>query len=98
MNIGFADFVNSLRIEHACNLLEKGSNITEIAFSSGFSSIRTFNRVFLQTLGMTPRDYIRSKETVATPVKPKESSRSRADSSLLCCDDSQLCCDDTLLC
>ena len=59
MNIGFSDFVNSLRIEHACNLLEKGSNITDIAFASGFSSIRTFNRVFVQNTGMTPRDYIR---------------------------------------
>lgn len=67
MNIGFADFVNSLRIEHACNLLEKGSNITEIAFASGFSSIRTFNRVFVQNMGMTPRDYIKSKES-GTPV------------------------------
>ena len=64
MNIGFADFVNSLRIEHACSLLEKGSNITDIAFASGFSSIRTFNRVFGQTMGMTPRDYIRKKLTI----------------------------------
>ena len=41
----FTDFINRLRIEHACNLLERGSNITDIAFSSGFSSIRTFNRI-----------------------------------------------------
>lgn len=71
MNIGFVDFVNSLRVEHALNLLEKGCNITEIAFSSGFSSVRTFNRVFLQTTGITPRDYIRSKETISTSIKPK---------------------------
>lgn len=62
MNIGFSDFVNNLRVEHACNLLENGANITEIAFSSGFSSVRTFNRVFLQNMGMTPRDYIKEKE------------------------------------
>lgn len=62
MDISFPDFVNNLRIEHACNLLEKGSSITDIAFASGFSSIRTFNRVFVQTMNMTPRDYIRSKE------------------------------------
>lgn len=63
MNIGFTDFVNNLRVEHACNLLEEGANITEIAFSSGFSSVRTFNRVFLQNMGMTPRDYIKAKES-----------------------------------
>lgn len=67
MNISFTDFINSLRIEHACNLLERGSNITEIAFSSGFSSIRTFNRVFVQNMGMNPRDYTKSKEN-GTPV------------------------------
>ncbi|MBO5069971.1 MAG: helix-turn-helix transcriptional regulator [Roseburia sp.] len=62
MHIGFTDFVNNLRVEHACNLLEEGANITEIAFSSGFSSVRTFNRVFLQKMNMTPRDYIKAKE------------------------------------
>lgn len=62
LNIGFTDFVNNMRIEHACGLLEKGANITDIAFSSGFSSVRTFNRVFLEKMKMTPRDYIKMKE------------------------------------
>lgn len=61
MNIGFTDFVNNLRTEHACNLLERGVNITEVAFASGFSSIRTFNRCFSQNMGMTPREYIKIK-------------------------------------
>ena len=65
----FVDFINSLRVEHACTLLEQGCNITEIAFSSGFSSIRTFNRVFAQNMNMAPRDYIRYKENgAAVPV------------------------------
>lgn len=64
IRIGFVDFINSLRIEHACTLLEQGCNITEIAFSSGFSSIRTFNRVFVQNMGMAPRDYIKNKEAL----------------------------------
>jgi len=64
MNIGFADFLNNMRTEHACSLLKKGVNITEVAYSSGFNSIRTFNRVFIQNMGMTPREYIRSKEPV----------------------------------
>jgi len=62
MTIGFAEFVNSMRTEHACSLLEKGANITEVAFASGFTSIRTFNRVFAQNIGMTPREYMHSKE------------------------------------
>jgi AraC-like DNA-binding protein len=63
MGIGFAMFINQLRIAHACNLLEKNCNITDVAYSSGFSSIRTFNRVFFKSMGMTPRDYIAIKQT-----------------------------------
>lgn len=63
MEMGFVDFLNSLRIEHACSLLKKGGSITDAALSSGFSSIRTFNRVFASTMGMTPRDYAKNKVT-----------------------------------
>lgn len=62
LNISFTDFVNNMRIEHACGLLGKGENITEIAFSSGFSSVRTFNRVFFEKMKMTPSDYIKIKK------------------------------------
>ncbi len=61
MNLSFTDFINTLRIEHACSLLGKNSSITEVAFASGFSSIRTFNRVFSDQMKMAPREYIRLK-------------------------------------
>lgn len=62
MGIGFADFINNLRIEHACSLLVRGSKVTDAAYASGFSSIRTFNRVFLDIMGMVPRDYKAKKK------------------------------------
>ncbi len=61
LQVSFTDFLNTLRLEHACSLLEKGANITEIALSSGFSSVRTFNRVFAEQMKMTPREYIKKK-------------------------------------
>ena len=67
MNISFTDFINGLRVEHACRLLEKGTIITEAAFSSGFSSIRTFNRAFSRHMGMSPREFIRHGETPSGP-------------------------------
>ncbi|MCI5649586.1 MAG: AraC family transcriptional regulator [Fusicatenibacter sp.] len=71
MQISFPDFINSLRIEHACTMLEKDTNITEIAFSSGFSSVRTFNRAFSKYMHMTPREYMKQKETLpATLLVP----------------------------
>ena len=79
LNISFTDFINSLRIEHACSLLERGANITEVALSSGFSSVRTFNRVFLQTLNTTPRDYLKAKESSTSLLTKKEEFQ-------LCCD------------
>lgn len=57
MHISYNDFINNLRVEHACELLEKGSSITYIAYASGFSSVRTFNRAFLKYRNLSPRDY-----------------------------------------
>ncbi len=62
IKMSFTDFVNGLRVEHASGLLEKDSNITEVAFASGFASIRTFNRAFAQHVGMSPREYIRQSK------------------------------------
>ena len=63
LHVSFPDFINSLRVERACAYLEKEVNITEVAFSSGFSSIRTFNRAFIKQMNMTPRDYMKQKKS-----------------------------------
>ncbi len=61
LHISFTKFVTALRIEHACSLLEKNVNISNIALTSGFSSVCTFNRAFLKHVGMTPREFIKRK-------------------------------------
>lgn len=60
MDIGFADFISSLRVEHACSLLKNDSSITDVAYASGFSSIRTFNRQFARKMGTTPTEYVKN--------------------------------------
>lgn len=52
---GFSGIVNSLRIQYAKRLIE-GSilSLSEIAFQSGFGSIRNFNRIFQKTFGCSP--------------------------------------------
>lgn len=57
LKISLPDFVGSLRVKEAKRLIEGGMNMTDAAFESGFSSIRTFNRRFLYETGMTPREY-----------------------------------------
>lgn len=61
MDMGFAEFVNRLRVSRACELLDGSRSMTEVAFDCGFSSIRTFNRVFLAEMGRSPREYVRQK-------------------------------------
>lgn len=58
--MNFRSLVNACRIEHAKELLKQSSTITEAALSSGFGSLRTFDRVFKESVGMSPGDWIRS--------------------------------------
>jgi AraC-like DNA-binding protein len=52
------DFLNSVRIDHACRLLiETSESIGDIAFQSGFSNLSHFNRQFRRTIGHPPREY-----------------------------------------
>lgn len=57
MGISFIRYINGMRVDRACTLLAGGTDITEVCYASGFSSIRTFNRVFLQITGVPPRQY-----------------------------------------
>lgn len=51
-------YLNSLRIYDASRMLtETDVTVAQIASELGFGSIRSFNRVFLEELGMTPREY-----------------------------------------
>ncbi len=57
----FIEFVNSLRINKACELLAHGEEpITEICFNAGFNNIANFNRRFFDLKKMTPSEYRKS--------------------------------------
>lgn len=58
--MNFTDFVNHYRVSHAQALLAKDLDIADISYECGFQSIRTFNRVFKEITGQTPRDYRRA--------------------------------------
>ena len=51
-------YINELRLNHAYKLLlETDKKIIDIAFESGFESLRTFNRIFSDAMGDTPSTY-----------------------------------------
>lgn len=58
LRCGFNSYLNGLRSRHAINLMENGmTNLTEVAYASGFSSYRTFNRAFKQSFYLSPSEY-----------------------------------------
>jgi AraC-like DNA-binding protein len=58
LHMGFSEYIGMLRISDACKLLvNQDKSITDISYSVGFNSTRTFNRLFLKYTGVTPRQY-----------------------------------------
>ena len=54
----FTDFLNIYRLESAIELLEKtDKTITEIAYESGFGSVRNFNNFFCVKMKTSPTQY-----------------------------------------
>ncbi len=58
-NKTYFTFLNELRIENACKLLEKNKEmpVNEIAFKCGFNSLSNFNRKFMEVKKITPSGY-----------------------------------------
>ena len=52
----FKQFINEYRLNHARSLLENGEmSIIDVAYASGFQSVRNFNRVYKVAEGCEPR-------------------------------------------
>ena len=57
MGVSFKTLVNQYRCERAQYLIENTEDsLTDIAFASGFQSVRTFNRVMKEKMGRFPSD------------------------------------------
>jgi len=68
-------YINEVRIDHAKSmLLSTDTPVTDIAFASGFTSIRTFNRVFMEHTGITPKEYRHDKNKTGyyEPITTKQ--------------------------
>lgn len=52
----FSEYLNIVRVSAAVKMLSEGMPVGETALSAGFGTIRSFNRVFRQLTGFTPRE------------------------------------------
>lgn len=58
MNCGFVEYLNKIRIKHACTYLEQNYLKTyEIAFKVGFKDEKYFSKVFKKEMGKSPHEY-----------------------------------------
>ncbi len=54
----FTEFLNELRIGHACKLIQNQElSISDICFESGYQNFANFNKSFKKKLGKTPSNY-----------------------------------------
>ena len=60
----FSQYLNEIRIRHACKLLIEGDrSISEICYQSGFNTITNFNRQFKLHMQVTPSAFMKRYET-----------------------------------
>lgn len=58
LSIGFVDYLNEIRIEHACTYLRQSYLKTyEIAYKVGFKDEKYFSKVFKKVMGQSPSEY-----------------------------------------
>ena len=58
MGIGFSDYLQRIRLEQSCRMLEcTDKSVGEIAALCGYTDIKFFNRIFRESLKMSPREF-----------------------------------------
>lgn len=68
----YINFLNELRIFHACELLEQSDRtVLEVCFESGFMNLSNFNRKFKQIKGCSPSTF---RQTLSNRIE-KEATR-----------------------
>ena len=60
--IPVSEFIRNIRLEQAVRLLEEQKiNVTQVAYSVGFSNLAHFSTVFRKQFGVSPTEYIEQK-------------------------------------
>ncbi len=69
LSCGFVDYLNMIRIEHACNYLTQNYFKTyEIAYKVGFNDEKYFSKVFRKLQGQSPSEYRKRSECTISEI------------------------------
>jgi len=61
LNLGFSDYVNTVRIQEACSLMQQGvSSVQDLAYFTGYKDPMYFSRVFKKHMKISPREFMKS--------------------------------------
>jgi len=59
MNVGFVQYLRSMRIKHAITLMECGvMSVKNVALLSGYTDALYFSKLFREQIGISPSEYI----------------------------------------
>ena len=72
-HVGISEYLNVIRIQHACTLMEQGfTSIHDIAFSCGFRDPLYFSRVFKKRMDVSPKEHIEFLKSNRTYNHPEQ--------------------------
>lgn len=61
----FTEFIQEIRIGHACRLLQdKNQSISGVCYLSGFNNLASFNKIFKTVTRKTPSDYRKDYQSI----------------------------------
>jgi AraC-like DNA-binding protein len=61
-------YLTTVRIEKAMQLLRTGIPVSETCYGVGFESLSTFSGLFKRIVGLTPSSYILQQQTIRTQI------------------------------
>ena len=61
LNMSMGDYIRKKRLDKACQMLQNGYNVSETAYSTGFSDPSYFSKTFKKHVGMSPTEYCSKK-------------------------------------
>ena len=61
LNMSMGDYIRKKRMDKACQMLQNGYNVSETAYSTGFSDPSYFSKTFKKYVGMSPTDFCNKK-------------------------------------